>query len=51
MNFTKTMFALALGSVGVMQSVNAHAWDLTAGDRLTITAGTEVFDGYDNYAS
>jgi len=40
MNFTKTMFALALGSIGVMQSMNAHAWDLSAGDRLTIGSGS-----------
>jgi len=40
MNFTKTMFALALGSVGVMQSMNAQAWDLYAGDRLTIGSGS-----------
>ena len=40
MNFTKTMFALTLGSVGVMQSMNAQAWDLYAGDRLTIGSGS-----------
>lgn len=48
MNFTKTMLALAFGSVGVVQSVSANAWELTAGDRLTITAGTEAFDGGGN---
>ena len=40
MKFTKSMFALALGSVGVMQSMNAQAWDLYAGDRLTIGSGS-----------
>ena len=40
MKFKKTMFALALGSVGVMQSMNAHAGDLNAGDRLTIGSGS-----------
>lgn len=45
MNITKTVLALALGSVGVMQSVSANAWELTAGDRLTIAAGIEAVDG------
>ena len=44
MNFTKTMFALALGSVGITGAMSAHAVDLNAGDKLTITTGVEVFD-------
>lgn len=39
MNFTKTMHALVLGSVGIMGATSAHAWELTAGDRLTIDGG------------
>jgi len=39
MNFTKTMFALALGSVGAMHGMSAHAWELSPGDTLTITTG------------
>ena len=50
MKFTQAMFAMALGSMGVMQSVSAHAWDLSNGDSLTITSGTYAFDAYDNYA-
>lgn len=50
MKLTKTMCAMALGSIGVMQSLSAHAWDLSNGDSLTITAGTYAFDAYDNYA-
>jgi len=48
MNFMKTMSVLALGSIGVMGTMSAHAWELTAGDRLTITTGTAVFDSNDN---
>jgi len=44
MNFTKSMFALALGSVGIMSAMSAHAWDLNTGDKLTITNGVTVFD-------
>jgi len=44
MNFTKSMFALALGSVGIMSAMSAHASDLNAGDKLTITNGVTVFD-------
>jgi hypothetical protein len=40
MNFKKTMFALAVGSVGIMGAMSAHAVALNAGDVLTITAGT-----------
>ena len=44
MNVTKTMFVLTVGSVGVMGAMSAHASDLNAGDRLTITAGVQVVD-------
>lgn len=39
MNFKKTMFALAVGSVGIMGAMSAHAVNLNAGDVLTINAG------------
>ncbi|MDP1935991.1 MAG: PEP-CTERM sorting domain-containing protein [Hylemonella sp.] len=41
MNFTKTMFALAIGSVGIMGAMSAHA-AVVAGDTLTIDAGVPV---------
>ena len=43
MNFTKTMFALAIGSVGIMGSMSAHAvlGVLNTGDVLSITAGAQ----------
>ena len=43
MNFTKTMFALAVGSVGIMGSMSAHAvlGVLNTGDVLSITAGAQ----------
>ena len=44
MKFTKSMFALALGSGGIVGAMSAHAGDLNAGDKLTITAGTQVLD-------
>ena len=39
MNFTKTMFALAIGSVGIMGAMSAHATALTNGSVLTIATG------------
>lgn len=39
MNFKKTMFALAIGSVGIMGAMSAHAVALNNGDVLTIDAG------------
>ena len=39
MNFTKTMFALAIGSVGIMGAMSAHAVAVNNGDTLTINAG------------
>lgn len=48
MKFAKTMSALALGSVGLMGAMRAHAaWNLNAGDTLSITAGTTAFDAND----
>jgi hypothetical protein len=38
------MFALALGTVGTVGAMSAHAWDLNTGDSLTITTGVQVFD-------
>ena len=43
MNFTKTMFALAIGSVGIMGAMSAHAFSLNTGDTLTINTGVPVF--------
>ena len=40
MNFKKTIFALAIGSVGIMGAMGAQAAALNNGDVLTITAGT-----------
>lgn len=40
MNFKKTMFAMAVGSVGIMGAMSAHAFTLNAGDVLTINAGS-----------
>lgn len=44
MNFTKTMFALAIGSVGIMGAMSAHASNvpgvLHTGDVLKITSGS-----------
>jgi hypothetical protein len=39
MNFTKTIFALAIGSVGIMGAMSASAATLNSGDTLSITAG------------
>lgn len=46
MNFKKTMFALAIGSVGIMGAMSAHAFTLNNGDVLTITAGTGTTSSY-----
>ena len=48
MNFTKTMFALAIGSVGIMGAMSAHAalGDLNTGDVLTISAGAQMTTPY-----
>lgn len=43
MNFTKSLFALAIGSVGIMAAMSAHAVAVNAGDTLSIQAPT--FDG------
>lgn len=40
MNFTKTMFALAIGSVGIMGAMSAQAAAFTNGDTLSITTST-----------
>lgn len=48
MNFKKTMFALAIGSVGITSAMSAHAalGDLQIGDVLTITAGAQLTTAY-----
>ena len=46
MNVKKTMFALAVGSVGIMGAMSAHAFALVNGNKLTINAGVPVFDAY-----
>jgi hypothetical protein len=49
MNFTKTMLALAVGSVGIMGAMSAHAVAFTSGDALSITTGVEVLDTNGNF--
>lgn len=47
MNFNKTIYALALSSVGIMgalSSVSSHAAVVNSGDQLTINTGTVVLD-------
>lgn len=46
MSFTKTMFALAVGTVGVTAAMSAHAVNLNNGDILTINTG--VIDLYNS---
>jgi hypothetical protein len=43
MNFKKTMFALAVGSVGMMGAMSAHAVAVNNGDTLSIDTGAKVF--------
>ena len=49
MNFKKTMFALAIGSVGMMGAMSAHASNVTGalhtGDVLTISSGATTSSG------
>lgn len=49
MNFTKTMFALAVGSVGIVSAMSAHAFGLNNGDVLTINTG--AVDAYNSAAT
>lgn len=44
MNFTKTMFALAIGSVGIVGAMSAQAAALPNGSTLSITAGVNAYD-------
>jgi hypothetical protein len=46
MNFTKTMFAVAIGSVGIMGAMSAHAVAVNNGDVLSIQAPTFDASGY-----
>jgi hypothetical protein len=48
MNFTKTLFAGALTSIGLLSAVSAQAVALNAGDVLTITNGVYAADSYGN---
>ena len=43
MNFTKTIFALAIGSVGIMGAMSASAATLGAGDMLSIVTGDTYY--------
>ena len=43
MNFKKTIFALAIGSVGIMGAMSAQAAALNNGDKLSITAGVGTY--------
>ena len=49
MNFTKTLFALAIGSVGIMSTMSAHAVALNTGDVLSIHAGVAAYDANGNW--
>ena len=49
MNFTKTMFALAIGSAGIMGAMSASAATMTPGWTMSITAGVPTFDGSGTY--
>ncbi|MHB1214226.1 MAG: PEP-CTERM sorting domain-containing protein [Thiobacillus sp.] len=46
MNFTKTMFALAIGSVGIMGAMSAHAVAVNNGDTMNITNGAPVYTDF-----
>lgn len=46
MNFTKTIFAMAMGSVGLMGVMSAHAVAVNTGDKLGLTAGVVSYDAY-----
>ena len=46
MNFKKTMFALAIGSVGIMGAMSAHAVVIANGSTLTINNFALQSDGY-----
>lgn len=46
MDFTKSIFALALGSVGMMGAMSAHAFAMNVGDTLSIQAPTFDGNGY-----
>ena len=45
MNFTKTIFALAIGSVGIMGAMSASAATLANGDTLSIVTGEVSYSG------
>jgi hypothetical protein len=51
MNFTKALFALAIGSVGIMGAMSAHALTLNAGDTLYIDAGVNAYDSNGNFTN
>jgi hypothetical protein len=48
MNFTKTIFALAIGSVGIMAASSASALTFANGDQLTINPGVVEVDSTGN---
>lgn len=48
MSFTKTMMALAVGSVGIMGAMSAQAVAIAPGSILSINAGIATFDSYGN---
>jgi hypothetical protein len=50
MKFTKTLCALAIGSVGIMGAMSAHAFSLSYGDVLFIDAGVNAYDSNGNFA-
>jgi hypothetical protein len=51
MNFTKTLFALAIGSVGITGAMSAHALTPHDGDVLQIDAGVNAYDTNGNFTN
>jgi hypothetical protein len=49
MNFTGTLFTVAIGSVGIMSAMSAHAVALNNGDVFFIHAGVPAYDDDDNW--
>jgi len=50
MNYKKTMFALAIGSVGIMGAMSASAAAVNSGEVLQITAGVNAYDSNGNFS-
>lgn len=50
MKFTKTLCALAIGSVGIMGAMSAHAFSLSNGNVLFIDSGVNAYDSNGNFS-